>query len=120
MPYCANLVGIWPSQVLIDTFVQFGRATPIRAIFSVVTPSRTRSDVLIQAERWENRDAASSLAKQIKLNSSSVKRRESSLSKVTSRCFVWFKTSFIVFLQRYEDLKYCQVLKISHLAKNRP
>ena len=28
MPYCANLVGIWPSQVLIDTFVQFGRATP--------------------------------------------------------------------------------------------
>ena len=28
MPYCANLVGIWPSQVLIDTFIQFGRATP--------------------------------------------------------------------------------------------
>ena len=32
MPYCANLVGIWPSQVLIDTFVQFGRATPIQII----------------------------------------------------------------------------------------
>lgn len=28
-PCCANLVGIWVTQVLIDTFVQKGRVTPI-------------------------------------------------------------------------------------------